>query len=38
MPEVVWSVDNPGYLLMMRLSSILADGLNSKQLLRPLNR
>jgi hypothetical protein len=27
MPEVVWSVDNPGYLLMSRLSTILADGL-----------
>jgi beta-lactamase class A len=27
MPEVVWSVDNPGYLLMMRLSSILAEEL-----------
>ena len=24
MPEVIWSVDNPGYLLMSRLSSILA--------------
>ena len=24
MPEVIWSVDNPAYLLMMRLSSILA--------------
>lgn len=24
MPEVIWSVDNPGYLLMARLSSILA--------------
>ncbi len=27
MPEVVWSVDNPGYLLISRLSAILADGL-----------
>jgi hypothetical protein len=27
MPEVIWSVDNPGYLLMSRLSVILADGL-----------
>jgi beta-lactamase class A len=30
MPEVVWSVDNPAYLLMMRLSSILAEELKSK--------
>ena len=30
MPEVVWSVDNPAYLLMMRLSSILAGELRSK--------
>jgi beta-lactamase class A len=27
MPEVNWSVDNPGYLLMSRLSEILIDGL-----------
>jgi beta-lactamase class A len=27
MPEVSWSVDNPGYLLMSRLSLILIDGL-----------
>lgn len=27
MPEVIWSVDNPGYLLISRLSSILADEL-----------
>src|ERR1700730_12695348 len=27
MPEVNWSVDNPGYLLMSRLSLILIDGL-----------
>ena len=34
MPEVNWSVDNPGYLLMSRLSLILIDGLqprNSRQ-------
>jgi hypothetical protein len=31
MPEVVWSVDNPGYLLMSRLSLILLDGLKSPQ-------
>jgi len=31
MPEVVWSVDNPGYLLMSRLSLILLDGLKSAQ-------
>jgi hypothetical protein len=30
MPEVLWSVDNPAYLLMMRLSSILAEELRSK--------
>lgn len=27
MPEVYWSVDNPGYLLMSRLSLILTNGL-----------
>jgi beta-lactamase class A len=27
MPEVNWSVDNPGYLLMARLSLIILDGL-----------
>ena len=31
MPEVIWSVDNPGYLLMNRLSLILQDGLKSSQ-------
>src|SRR5687767_10937816 len=31
MPEVVWSVDNPAYLLMMRLSSILAEELREKR-------
>ncbi|MGQ0762388.1 MAG: serine hydrolase [Acidobacteriota bacterium] len=30
MPEVRWSVDNPAYLLMMRLSSILAEELGTK--------
>ena len=30
MPEVIWSVDNPGYLLMMRLSSILVEELRDK--------
>lgn len=30
MPEVLWSVDNPAHLLMMRLSSILAEELRSK--------
>ena len=29
MPEVNWSVDNPGYLLMSRLSMILLEGLKS---------
>ena len=31
MPEVIWSVDNPGYLLMNRLSMILLDSLGSPQ-------
>ena len=31
MPEVIWSVDNPGYLLMSRLSLILVEGLKSPQ-------
>ena len=31
MPEVIWSVDNPAYLLMMRLSSILAEELREKR-------
>ena len=31
MPEVIWSVDNPGYLLMSRLSLILGEGLKSPQ-------
>jgi beta-lactamase class A len=31
MPEVTWSVDNPGYLLMSQLSLILIDGLKSSQ-------
>ena len=30
MPEVIWSVDNPAFLLMMRLSSILAEELRDK--------
>jgi beta-lactamase class A len=29
LPDVNWSVDNPGYLLMARLSSMLIDGLGS---------
>lgn len=29
MPDVIWSVDNPGYLLMSRLSVILLEGLKS---------
>jgi beta-lactamase class A len=29
MPDVIWSVDNPGYLLMSRLSLILLEGLKS---------
>ena len=31
MPDVNWSVDNPGYLLMSRLSLILIDGLGSSR-------
>jgi beta-lactamase class A len=31
MPKVVWSVDNPGYLLMSRLSVILLEGLKTPQ-------
>ncbi len=31
MPEVIWSVDNPGYLLMSRLSLILLEGLQLPQ-------
>jgi beta-lactamase class A len=31
MPEIIWSVDNPGYLLMSRLSLILVEGLKSPQ-------
>ncbi|HXT61426.1 MAG TPA: serine hydrolase [Pyrinomonadaceae bacterium] len=30
MPQVIWSVDNPGYLLMSRLSEILVDGMTVK--------
>lgn len=30
MPEVIWSVDNPGYLLISRLSSILVEELGSQ--------
>ena len=30
MPEVIWSVDNPGYLLMSKLSEILSEGLGSQ--------
>jgi beta-lactamase class A len=30
MPEVMWSVDNPAYLLMSRLSEALAEGLAGK--------
>jgi len=27
LPETVWTVDNPGYLMLSRLSQILLDGL-----------
>jgi hypothetical protein len=30
MPEVMWSVDNPAYLLMSQLSEVLATGLARK--------
>jgi beta-lactamase class A len=30
MPNVMWTVDNPAYLLMSRLSQILVDGLTSR--------
>ena len=30
MPETMWSVDNPAYLLMSRLSQVLAEGLAKK--------
>jgi beta-lactamase class A len=30
MPETMWSVDNPAYLLMSRLSEVLADGLQNR--------
>ena len=30
MPETMWSVDNPAYLLMSRLSEVLAEGLAKK--------
>ena len=30
MPETMWSVDNPAYLLMSRLSEVIVDGLGTK--------
>jgi len=30
MPETMWSVDNPAYLLMSRLSEVLVSGLGKK--------
>jgi beta-lactamase class A len=30
MPETIWSVDNPAYLLMSRLSEVLIDGLGKR--------
>ena len=30
MPETMWSVDNPAYLLISRLSEVLAEGLGKK--------
>ena len=30
MPETMWSVDNPAYLLMSRLSEVLVNGLSKK--------
>jgi beta-lactamase class A len=32
MPEAIWSVDNPAYLLMSRLSDILVESLTAKSL------
>jgi beta-lactamase class A len=31
MPEIIWSVDNPGYLLMSRLSGLLVDAFGSSR-------
>lgn len=33
MPDVVWTDDNPAYLLLSRLSTILVDGLGSDQVM-----
>jgi hypothetical protein len=30
MPEILWSVDNPAYLLMSRLSEVLVEGLGKR--------
>jgi hypothetical protein len=30
MPEIMWSVDNPAYVLMSRLSEVLVEGLGKK--------
>jgi hypothetical protein len=30
MPETMWSVDHPAYLLMSKLSEVLAEGLTKK--------
>jgi hypothetical protein len=30
MPETIWSVDNPAYVLMSRLSEVLVEGLVKK--------
>jgi beta-lactamase class A len=30
MPEIMWSVDNPAYLLMSRLSEVLVEGLSKR--------
>ncbi len=35
MPETMWSVDNPAYLLMSRLSEVIANGLAKNQQNRP---
>jgi len=35
MPETMWSVDNPAYLLVSRLSEILAEGLAKKSPFSP---
>jgi beta-lactamase class A len=30
MPDIMWSVDNPAYVLMSRLSEVLVEGLSKR--------